>query len=250
VGLPAGVVPVAADVTRAEGLRGALPEALDAVVYAVGPDCRDEAAYRAAYVDGLRNVVKALDGPGRRPGRFLHVSSVGVYGQDAGQWVDEGTPPGSAGFTGRLLLEGEVLLRGAAPSGVVVRLGGIYGPGRARLLDRVRRGEGPGPGDERWLNQVHRDDCAGLLHHLIEHPAPAPLYLGVDDEPARLTTVLAWLFDRLGAPRPGDWPEPPSDGSGRGKRCSNARLRASGYRLRHPTFREGYASLLAEVPLP
>ncbi|MEZ4290478.1 MAG: hypothetical protein R3E53_08065 [Myxococcota bacterium] len=86
------------------------------------------------------------------------------------------------------------------------------------------------------------------MRHLLFHPAPEPLYLGVDDEPADEATVYGWLAKELGLP------EPPlaneavvrddrrrSAGS---KRCSNRRARESGYRFRYPTFREGYAALI------
>jgi hypothetical protein len=86
----------------------------------------------------------------------------------------------------------------------------------------------------------------GALHHLIRHEAPEPLYLGVDHEPADEATVQLWLAGVLGAPapRPADAALAKSKRARGSKRCSNAKLVASGYRFRYPTFREGYAALI------
>jgi nucleoside-diphosphate-sugar epimerase len=126
----------------------------------------------------------------------------------------------------------------------VVRFGGIYGPGRTRLIDSVRSGQArcePGL----YTNRIHRDDCAGVLEHLLALAAPAPLYIGVDDEPALQCEVLRWLAQQLGVPPPVP-SGAPDDSRRRGgnKRCCNARLRASGYRLLYPSYCEGYTALL------
>ncbi len=242
--LPAPLVPVSADLTDAASLAG-LPADLDAVVYAAAAGGRSEAAYRVAYVDGLGNLLEALAAAARPPRRVLFTSSTSVYGQEDGSWVDEGSPTEPRGFTGRLVLEGEGCVAAGPIPGVVLRLGGIYGPGRTRLLESVRRGEARAtPG---WTNRIHRDDAAGALRHLLGVADPAPLYVGVDCEPAERPAVLAWLAERLGVAAP---PREPASagGGGRGgsKRCRNARLLASGYAFRYPTFREGYAALLEE----
>jgi nucleoside-diphosphate-sugar epimerase len=236
-GLPVGVTPVAADVTDPASLRG-LPADLDAVVYAVAPDRRDEAAYRAAYVDGLANVLAAV-GP---VGRLVHVSSTAVHAQTDGSWVDEDSPAEPTGFRGRLLLAGERLA--AEAGGTVLRLAGIYGPTRTRLPEQVRAGEATCPPTPTYTNRIHRDDAAGALTHLLRLDAPAPRYLGVDDDPADRCTVLTWLAEQLGAPPPRPGPASPR---GSNKRLVNRRLRSSGYRLRHPSFRDGYGALLADA---
>jgi nucleoside-diphosphate-sugar epimerase len=231
---------------------------LDAVVYAVSADGRDDDAYRRAYVDGPRNLLRAL---GETAGRFLFVSSTGVYGDAGGARVDETTPPAPDRFTGRRLLEGEELVLaegGALRDGVaVIRFGGIYGPGRTRLIDQVRSGRARCPaGGPLWTNRIHRDDCAGFLAHLLTLDRAAlpdpPVYLGVDSEPADLCDVLRWLARRLGVPEPPIEASEDADGADRSarrrsnKRCDNTRLRESGYRLLYPTFREGYEALIAD----
>ena len=100
-------------------------------------------------MDGLAHVLDALERDGVTPRRVLFVSSTAVYGDAGGGWVDESTTPAPGGFSGRILREAEELLRsrlrGTGTAPVVLRLGGIYGPGRTRLIDQVRGGHGSHP---------------------------------------------------------------------------------------------------------
>lgn len=247
--LPAPIRPLAADLLDPATLAD-LPAPLDAVFYTASAGERGEAAYRAAYVDGLRNVLAAVDGgDGPRP-RVVFTSSTGVYGQSDGEWVDETSPTEPARPTGRILLEAERLLLDSDFDGVVARLGGIYGPGRTRIIRRVREREAVCPaGPPIHSNRIHRDDAAGALAHLATLDSPEHVYLVVDRDPAELCTVYRWLADRLGLPEPPTEDDPGAARARRrrsNKRCSSARLTRSGYRFEYPTFREGYAALLAE----
>ena len=190
--LPQGVTAVAADVTDAATLTD-LPEDLDAVVYAVSPGGREEAAYRAAYVDGLANVIDAVGAT-----RVILVSSTGVYGDKGGAWVDEETPPEPDSPTGRVIADGEALAQARGEPGVVLRLGGIYGPGRTWAIRRVLSGDAPCVEPDVYGNRIHRDDAAGAACHLLTLPDPAAAYLGVDRDPAPLREVNAWVAERGG----------------------------------------------------
>ena len=225
----------------APGALDALPAA-ELVFYTAAADERSDAAYRRAYVEGLARLIERLARAAAPPRRLVFTSSTAVYGQSAGEWVDEASPTEPADFGGRRLLEGEALALGAPFPGTVLRLGGIYGPGRTSLIERARAGVTGGPG---YTNRIHRDDAAGALAHLAKQPAPAPVYVGVDCEPAPESEVLAWLARRLPAPAP---PAPArSERALRGnKRCRNALLLAAGFRFRYPTYREGYQALLDE----
>lgn len=249
-GLPAGVRGVAADLRDPASLAAA-PAGCDVVVYAASADRRDEAAYRAAYVDGIRHLrarLEVADGPGA-PRRWLYVSSTGVYGQSEGEWVDESSPTEPGDFTGRLLLEGEAVASAAAGRVSVVRFGGIYGPGRTGLLQRVARGEATfAPGPPRYTNRIHRDDCAGVLRHLMTVAEPPPVVAGVDADPAPQREVLEWIARRLGAPPPrAAEPGPASRRARANRRVRNRLLLSTGYRFRYPGYREGYGALLDEV---
>jgi nucleoside-diphosphate-sugar epimerase len=236
--MPEGVQPIQADLL-APDLTSRLPE-VEGVIYAVSSDSRDPEAYEAAYVTALERLLLALP---VRPRRLVYVSSTAVYGDAEGDWVDEATPPDPPDFRGPILLRGESLARAGAEEGVALRLGGIYGPGRTRLIDRVRAGEARCPGGgPLWSNRVHRDDAAGMLVHLIEHLAPAPLYLGVDDEPAPICEIYRFVAELLGASPPENDPKLSRDRTN--KRCSNARIRAAGFTPEFPSYREGYRALV------
>lgn len=237
--LPAGVRPVAADLRDPDSLH-AVPGGLDAVCYVAAADERSPEAYRGAYVDGPRNLLRAAGRSGKLR-RVLYTSSTRVYPQHAGEWVDEDSPTGGDDYA-RILLEGEAAVRDGAAAAVVVRLAGIYGPGRTRLVDRVRTGE---PCSAAYTNRIHRDDCAGVLRHLLQLKRPLPLYLGADHEPATQCEVMRWIAGRLGLPEPG---ATGTDRETGGKRCRNARLLSSGYAFEHRSFRDGYGALLAGAP--
>lgn len=242
--LPAGITPIPADLGNPASLAGLRGQQFDHVVLAGAPGGFEEAAYRRVYVDGVRNLLAALDG---EPG-VLMVGSTGVYHQEDGSWVDEDSPTEPRGFSGRALLEGEAVLQGQAPGRAsVLRLGGIYGPGRLRLISEVRAGVGCPREPVRYTNRIHRDDAAGILEFLLRRQARSePLahcYLGVDCEPAPMWEVRHWLAERLGVSL--DDSRPLGDARGGNKRCSNQRLLAAGYRFMYPDYRAGYSALLA-----
>ncbi|MEE4303623.1 MAG: SDR family oxidoreductase [Wenzhouxiangella sp.] len=233
--LPEGIVPLRADLSDPASL-ARLDADWDAVVYQATPDAYDEAGYRSAYLEGLANLFDRI-----RTRRLLFVSSTAVYGQDSGEWVDEESATEPARFNGRVLVEAETLAGRSAPEPVVVRFAGIYGPGRDYLLRKVAAGEARcRERPPQWTNRIHSEDCAGVLEHLLLLDDPAPLYCASDGTPTPRCEVLDWLAGRLHAPTP---VREQSTG-GQGKRVSNARLLASGYRMIHPDYRSGYQEML------
>lgn len=244
--LPPEIAGVAADLSAPDLPK--VPEDTAAVVIAVAADRPSEDAYRAAYVGAVTNVLDALARDGVAPQRVLFVSSTAVYGDADGGWVDEATDPNPGGFSGRILLEAEELMQarlaGTGTAGLSLRLGGIYGPGRTRLIDQVKDGSAVVPRDIRYTNRIHRDDAAAAIVRLCTMPdAPAPVYMGVDNAPADLGSVLRFLAGKLGLSEPPVGDAGPARGGN--KRCSNALLRGAGMDFAFPTFREGYRSVLA-----
>jgi nucleoside-diphosphate-sugar epimerase len=243
-GLAPGIRRIAADLGEAKSLEQ-LPRGPRTIVHAASADAFTDEAYRRAHVDGLRNLLAAVD----PPKRLVLVSSSSVYGQLDGSWVNESSPTSDAAFSQRCLLEGERLA--AEAGGIVLRLSGIYGPGRTKMLDRVRAGEATyAPDREQWTNRIHADCAARAVRLLLAVEEPEPLYLGVDDEPAPRRTVLEWLAERLGAPAPraAESPVRKSDRPRTSKRCSNRLLRAAGWRPQYPSWREGYEVLISAGP--
>jgi nucleoside-diphosphate-sugar epimerase len=244
--LPPPIVPLAGDLATEVP---PLPADVDAVVFAASADARSEDAYRRVYLDGLQRVLDALASAGAAAGRVLFVSSTAVYGVRDGSWVDEDTPTEPASPTGGVLVDAErALLAGPYP-GTSLRLAGIYGPGRTRLLDQLRRGDARLPTRPVHTNRIHRDDAAAAIVHLLCHvEEPASTYVGVDRAPVDRAEVLRFLADELGVPHPPVGADG-AEGAGRGgdKRCSNRRLLATGFRFTYPSYREGYRAILEGV---
>lgn len=243
-GLPAELDPIGADLSDPESLRQ-LPAGLTHVVYtAAAPDSSDE-AYERTYVRGLSNLMQAATRSSTLS-RITFTSSTAVYAQTDGAWVDETSPTEPTHFAGLRTLEAEGVLRDSGVPHCILRCGGIYGPGRSQLVDRVRGGLAHyDPDRTQYTNRIHADDVAAALAFLTLHPDPPALVAGVDHEPAPRREVLEWLARRLGVPPPQPSATPGSQRrSESNKRVSSARLRALGYTFVYPTYREGYESLL------
>jgi len=237
-----GVRPWRIDLTD-PGSFDAPPAAFDYLFYTASADRRDEEHYRSVYVDGLRDLLDALRTAACPLRRIFFTSSTAVYGQSEGEWVDEDSATEPPRFSGRVLLEAEAIVRKAAETGINMRLSGIYGPGRTRLVRKVRDGEATAT--DSWTNRIHVEDCAGALHHVMRLGYPEALYLGTDDEPVTTADVTTWLSTELNVPTPRA-----AQTERLNKRCRNARLRETGYRFQYPTFREGYRPIVRQFLSP
>ncbi len=237
--LPTGVEPWRADLGEPASL-GAPPADFDLVFYTAAAGARTEERYRRIYVDGLIGILELLKTANAPIRRAIFTSSTAVYGQNDGSWVDEESPTEPASFTGEILLEAESALAACPWPSTSVRLAGIYGPERTRLLEQVK--SGTARISEGFTNRIHVEDCAGVLEHLASLDRVDPIVIGVDDEPAPMREVVGWMAEQLGVPAPTSLQDAPR-GRGTNKRCSNRRLKASGYVLEFPTYREGYAPI-------
>lgn len=233
---------VATDASRIPPLERALVPDYDVVVITLTPDERTDEGYYRSYVRSCENLVMALKNQAQSPRLVVFVSSTGVYGQSDGEWVDETSPTEPDRFSGKRLLEAERIISGSGFPYCIVRFSGIYGPGRDRMQTLVRQGRATL--SARYTNRIHADDCAGVLAHLIERnrlgQPVEPLYLASDDEPAPMAEVVNWLAMQMKVDQARFAP----DEGGLGKRCDNARLKASGYVFQYPNYREGYEALL------
>lgn len=240
----AGVALVAADLS-APGAAGRLPRA-DAVVACQAAAGDGVDAYRAAYLDVNTTLLAAAS---RWGARFVYTGSTGVFGQRDGSAVEEGTPPLPATASAEVLLQAEALVLSAARAGVdarLIRLSGLYGPGRVGILERVRSGRlALGPGDDAWMSFCHLDDAAELVLAALARGERGGVYHGSDAEPARRRDVVSWIAQALGIlPHRDDAPW-----SGPNRRIVSARTRSTlGVTLVYPSFREGLAPLLPHGP--
>jgi nucleoside-diphosphate-sugar epimerase len=186
----------------------------------------------------------------------VYLSTIGVYGDAGGAWVDETTPasPTSARSKARLAAE-QAWTRLAAERGcrlAILRLAGIYGPGRS-AIDDVRAGTArriikPG----QVFNRIHVDDVALACQMALEADHASGVYNVSDDEPAPPQDVVSYAAKLLGVPPP---PEQPYETAALSpmartfyrdnRRVRNERIkRELGVRLAYPTYREGLRALL------
>ena len=223
-------------------LASALTQA-DVIVCSAAPD---EAG------DPFLPLVKRVDA---RPRLLQYLSTIGVYGDGGGGWIDEDAPLRATSERGRRRIAAEAAwAEWGAARGVTVqahRLAGIYGPGRSALDDlaagTARRLVKPG----QVFNRIHADDIAGALMAGVERPDPGAFNV-CDDEPAPPQDVVAFAAALIGAAPPPEIPFETAELSpmarsfyGENKRCSNARLKALGWAPLYPTYREGLAALAA-----
>jgi len=241
---------IQADVAEVETLLD-LPEGIDIVVYSIASPEFSEEGYHKYYYQGLRNVLNALRVSGQSPKRVFFVSSTSVYHQMEGEWVDETTETLPVNFSGREMLAAEQELLNDNVPGTVLRLSGLYGPGRLRMIEQARHGGHCDPEPPVWTNRIHRDDAVGCLAFLIEKAIAdeflEDIYLGTDHEPATLFDVLEWLKDRIGDVDPdADMGEVTRRAN---RRCKNQRLLDAGYQFKFKNYRDGYDKILTEMGL-
>lgn len=238
--LPAGVQPIRADLTNPETLQD-LPAEIDSLVFMPTPASRDKAGYEAIFLRGWKNVWAGLK---QAPLRTVMVSSTAVFGESEGGMVDEETPPEPTGFNGKVLLEMEKLAASCTENLVVVRISGIYGPGRERLIRQAAmEGLEVQQSPPFYTNRIHRDDAASVLKHLLEIDKPETLYVATDNNPAPRYEVVEWLAKAQGRPAPVALTV---ENAGSGKRVNNQRLRDSGFTLTYPDYKAGYGAVLKQ----
>ena len=187
-----------------------------------------------------------------------YLSTVGVYGDAKGAWVDESSPVRP--FTERSLRRAEAeraWLDFGASAGrrvEVFRLAGIYGPGRS-VIDNLRAGTArrivkPG----QVFNRIHVDDIGRVLAAAIDKDTGHRVYNVSDDEPAPPEDVVAYAAELLGLPVPKSLPFEAAGLSGVAasfwsecKRVRNDRIRRDlGVELLYPTYREGLRALAVQ----
>jgi nucleoside-diphosphate-sugar epimerase len=245
----AGIQALNADITKPASLEK-VPSQWDWVVNCVSSSRGTMEEYRAVYLEGMRNLLGWLTKSPLQ--KFVYTSSTGVYGQNDGSVVTETSSAIPESETGSVLIESENRLLAAArqqnfPS-IILRVSGIYGPNRGYWLKQFQSGEARLDGTgQRILNMVHRDDVVGAIIAALERGESGQVYNVTDDESVAQIDLFKWLSEKLGKPMPAA-AEPGATSSrkrsGTSKRVSNTRLKTElGYRLKYPTFREGFLAL-------
>jgi len=191
----AGVLPVRGDLDEPASLLSLPLDGATVYYFAPPPGQGDGDARMRAFVAA-----------GRRPARVVYISTSGVYGNRAGAWVDEDTLPAPATDRARRRLDAETVLRAwGRKSGVkvnILRVGGIYGPGRWPL-ERLRAGT-PVLREEEcgYTNRIHADDLAAICVAAAERGGDDRIYNVSDGSNGTMTQYFYAVADRFGLPRP------------------------------------------------
>lgn len=189
--------------------------------------------------------------------RIVYLSTLGVYGDSGGDWVDESTPadPAVARGDARRAAEDEwFALANASRKVFVLRLAGIYGPGRNAIANlrtgTARRIVKPG----QVFNRIHVDDIARTIAACMTTDAPGGIVNVCDDEPSPPQDVIVHAADLIGISPPPEIAFADANLSPMAatfwtscKRVSNRKLRRElGVELAYPTYRAGLKSLLPD----
>ena len=244
-----GVCPIVFDLAD-ENSYHRLPTDIDWIVNCASSSRGGVEAYQRVFAEGSRRLVDWLrDNPVKK---LLFTSSTSVYGQTSGDWVDEESTPDPSGPLAPILLKGESLLLDGVTSATtkvaVMRLAGIYGPGRGYLFWKYVAGEATlSDRPERWLNMVHVNDCKAAILHWFATSDQSGVFNLADDLPVREDAFYRWLDESLGL----GMPQPLPNGSApkkrkrafTNKRVSNEKIKkVLGYSFFYPSFRDGYQS--------
>lgn len=245
-----GITPIIGDVMRPESLTD-LPTA-DLVLYAVGFDRAAGNSQRDVYVTGLNNVLSAVL---NRVDRLIYLSSTSVYGQTAGEVVDESSPCRPIRENGQICLDAERLIesrlgKSSTAAFQILRLAGIYGPNR--LLARVaalRNGEAVRGNPDGFLNLIHVEDIIRTISACETRGVAGRTYLVSDNRPVTRREYYETLARLIGAATPqfGGGGSERHGGDSLNKRCNNRRLREElAVDLAYPTIETGLPAALAE----
>jgi nucleoside-diphosphate-sugar epimerase len=224
----------AVDISKGDQVRDQMGN-FDAVIHCASTHGGDSDSYRRVYLDGAQNLLQRFGSS-----RILFTSSTSVYAQDDGDWVTEESLAEPRHEAGKILRKTEDLI--FANHGTVIRLGGIYGPGRSALLKKFLSGDAVlDPENDRFVNQIHRDDAAVAIRRILARAAAAgEIYNVVDDQPILLSECYRWLAAKLNRPLPPAGKSRSKRKRGdSNKRVSNAKLRAIDWAPCYPDFAQG-----------
>ena len=224
----------AVDISQEKQLRAQKGD-FETVIHCASTRGGDIDLYRRVYLNGARNLRTRF-----AASTILFTSSTSVYAQNGGDWVTEGSPAEPKHETGKILWKAEELV--LANRGIVIRLAGIYGPGRSALLRKFLNGGAIlDPENDRFVNQIHRDDAAAAIALLLKREESiGEVYNVVDNQPIPQSECYRWLATKLNRASPPTGRSTSKRKRGQSnKRVSNAKLQAIGWTPVYPTFADG-----------
>lgn len=241
--LPLGMQTLQADVTDISTLEVLSMLRADIVIYCVAATAANDENYYQHYVLGLKNILVTQRANTQLKHVFF-VSSTRVYGHSNSEWLSDHSQVKPMDFGGQRLYEAEQLLSNLSCGTTALRLSGIYGQGRHYLLNMAQNLT-RWPVQNHWTNRIHRDDAAEFVAYLVNRCLTGLLlqshYIVTDHQPCPIYEVLMWMADKMGKDV-GSILVPQAAG---GKRLNNEGMLSAGFKLNYPSYREGYATLLA-----
>jgi nucleoside-diphosphate-sugar epimerase len=239
-----GVEIIQADITQPASLSSLKQIQPRILIYCVAANGQTDEQYKAHYVDGLRNIL-ATQSENVNLKHVFFVSSTRVYGQKTDALLDESTSAIATDFGGDRLLEAEGLLNNLTCNSTVLRLSGIYGAGRLRMIN-LAKDPLNWPVQNGWTNRIHKDDAAAFIVFLVKqalaNKSTQACFIVTDSIPSSQYEVLTWIANQLQVNV--DVKTPVIEG---GKRLSNQAMLSTGFKLQYPDFKAGYQALLADT---
>ena len=213
------------------------------IIYAVSADTQSIESYQDHYVVGLKKTYEAI----LELNHFKHlffVSSTRVYGQKTTKILSELDIAEPSDYGGEALMEAETVARQLKDKATILRLSGIYGPNRKRMIQLAQSNPGNWPATNNWSNRIHEEDAARfivfLMKRIMMQESIEPIYLVTDGVPTKQYDVLTWIRNRLQLTT--DTIELPILESG--KQLQSVLLNQTGFVLKYPDFTYGYEAMI------
>lgn len=210
--------------------------AVDWVYVLLSPSQSTVEAYQQTYVNSVAPIIKVLKHYPVK--KVVVVSSTRVYGENAGERIDDDSIMQPSDEQGRLLLKMEQLYQQAFPKQcIIIRPTGIYGTSIARMIKLAEQTK-TYP-QIHWSNRIHIDDLARFIAQLIHVEHPENSYIVSNNQPIPLHEIIQWFQRQLNLPELVLESEPLS-----GKRIYATRMEETGFELQHEDCFGDYLNML------
>lgn len=240
---PASIEMHQVDILKTEAIDAIKLVNPEIIIYAVSADTQSIESYQDHYVLGLKKTYEAI----LELDHFKHlffVSSTRVYGQKTTKILSELDIAEPSDYGGEALMEAEMVARQLKDKATILRLSGIYGPNRKRMIQLAQSNPGNWPATNNWSNRIHEEDAARfivfLMKRIMMQESIEPLYLVTDGVPTKQYDVLTWIRNRLQLAT--DTIELPILESG--KQLQSVLLNQTGFVLKYPDFTYGYEAII------
>lgn len=216
------------------------------VIYSIAADDQSSSSYQKAYFEGLKISVKSIKENCPKFKHLFFISSTRVYGQNNHNIMTERTPPEPNDFGGEAIYEGELSILESDISASILRLSGIYGEQRTRLIEMAQN-HSSWPKENRWTNRIFDKDAVNfitfLLNQLQKNIAIEPLYLVTDNSPALLYDVLNHIRGLIGLKVIHFEPNDLYDG----KQLKSLITPKTEFIFNYPTYKDGYNFIIGNL---